>query len=50
MVHQVLLPSGLAKGNARMRAALDAEDDEDEDDDEDWDVEEADIDEEEFLE
>ncbi|KAL7456788.1 hypothetical protein ACHAWC_008261 [Mediolabrus comicus] len=50
MVHQVLLPSGLAKGNARMRAALDAEDDEDEDDEEDWDVEEADIDEEEFLE
>ena len=42
MVHQVLLPSGLAKGNARMKAELDAEDDGEDDG---WDVEE-----EEFLE
>ena len=48
MIHQVLLPSGLAKGTARMKADLDSENDDDEDDD--WDVEEADdVEEEEYL-
>ena len=48
MIHQVLLPSGLAKGNARMKADLDAEDDENEEND--WEVEEGDVEEEEYLE
>lgn len=47
MIHQVLLPSGLAKGNARMKAHLDAEDNEEEDDD--WDVEEEDVEEEDYV-
>ena len=48
MIHQVLLPSGLAKGNARMKADLDAEDNEDEEDG--WDVEESDVEEEDYVE
>ncbi len=48
MIHQVLLPSGLAKGNARMKADLDAEDNEEEEDG--WDVEEADVEEEDYVE
>ncbi|KAK1740970.1 hypothetical protein QTG54_008222 [Skeletonema marinoi] len=47
MIHQVLLPSGLAKGNARMKADLDAEDNEDEEDG--WDVEESDVEEEDYV-
>ncbi len=45
MIHQVLLPSGLAKGDARMKADLD--DDEEEDG---WDIEEADVEEEDYVE
>eukprot|EP00984_Skeletonema_dohrnii_P004955 scaffold1751_cov96-Skeletonema_dohrnii-CCMP3373.AAC.1 len=48
MIHQVLLPSGLAKGNARMKADLDAEDNEDDEDG--WDVEESDVEEEDYVE
>ena len=46
MIHQVLLPSGLAKGNARMKADLDAEDNEEEEDE--WDIEEEDVEEEDY--
>jgi ribosome maturation factor RimP len=52
MIHQVLLPSGLAKGSARMQADLDAEDDEEEEEEDDWDMEEEDddVEEEDYLE